>query len=295
MFGGSRDGFASLLGDSWSWDGTTWAEEHPAHTPTARKRAMATAWEGHALLFGGAASSGGTPSHRMNDTWVWSGSDWTASTPIHSPSPREGGAIAELGGEVVLFSGTVDGAQVADTWIWDGSDWSLRPTTVAPVWRSGAAFATLGDRVVLFGGHGDAGAVQMSDDLADTWTFDGSVWKELHPPHSPSARDESAVATVGNLVVLFGGAGPNGPFGDTWIWDGTDWSARAPAHSPGARIGAAAGVLDGKVYLVGGFNPDHPVTGNVWMWDGKDWTEMEESGPPPRSLANVMSPLSPSN
>jgi hypothetical protein len=33
LFGG-WDG--TLLGDTWTWDGTTWTEEHPAISPPAR-------------------------------------------------------------------------------------------------------------------------------------------------------------------------------------------------------------------------------------------------------------------
>src|SRR5581483_10745190 len=53
--------------------------------------------------------------------------DWTQRFPTNSPSPRSDAAIAQMGGNVVLFGG-LTGSDVTDvsdeTWIWDGSNWT---------------------------------------------------------------------------------------------------------------------------------------------------------------------------
>jgi hypothetical protein len=71
------------------------------------------------------------------------------------------------------------------------------------------------------------GAQETCVALGDTWTWDGAGWIQ-HDVPGPSARYGSAIATLNDTVVLFGGAGPsNGvTYGDTWTWDGAIWSER---------------------------------------------------------------------
>ncbi len=66
LFGGFVNGHQ--LGDTWTWDGTTWTQQHPAvHPPARRYAAMAyDAATGAAVLFGG----GGRPG-LLGDTWTW--------------------------------------------------------------------------------------------------------------------------------------------------------------------------------------------------------------------------------
>jgi hypothetical protein len=57
------------------------------------------------------------------------------------------------------------------------------------------------DRVanVLFGAR-DQGPY-----LGDTWTFDGTTWKQACSTCSPAARFQMSTATLSNEVALFGG------------------------------------------------------------------------------------------
>jgi hypothetical protein len=47
----------------------------------------------------------------------------------------------------------------------------------------------MGDQVILFGGY------TGTSNLADTWSWNGSVWTEL-PVTGPSARAAAAVANL---------------------------------------------------------------------------------------------------
>jgi hypothetical protein len=77
LFGGYNATTTCLLGDTWTWDGTTWTEQAPAAHPSPRVfAAMAyDAATGSAVLFGGAVTtptrcdSSGEP--YLAQTWIW--------------------------------------------------------------------------------------------------------------------------------------------------------------------------------------------------------------------------------
>jgi hypothetical protein len=62
-----------IAGDTWTWDGTDWTQESPAHSPAARySPGMAyDAATGQVVLFGGGNGK------YLGDTWTWTDSDWT--------------------------------------------------------------------------------------------------------------------------------------------------------------------------------------------------------------------------
>jgi len=89
--------------------------------------------------------------------------------------------------------------------------------------------ATLGSTVVLFGGYDQGSGTTFND----TWTFNGSTWTQVGPPSSPSARTSPAMGTMGDLVVLFGGADAAGQYlRDTWTFNGSDWTQVTVASHP---------------------------------------------------------------
>jgi hypothetical protein len=55
--------------DTWTWDGTTWTQQHPATHPTARNSAAMAydAATGTAILFGGI----NVRIDVFHDTWTW--------------------------------------------------------------------------------------------------------------------------------------------------------------------------------------------------------------------------------
>jgi hypothetical protein len=236
LFGGDDrithvgDDYTYLLGDTWTWDGTDWTRECPAHSPAPRRYGLMKNTNGTLHLFGGTGllatnridKPGDAISWDYQDVWTWNGKDWEEQFTPRLPTIY--GAPAEaLGSQVLLVDSTPDeGDLSADTWVWDGVVWSKRTPALAPPARGGASVSRLGDKVVLFGGYDWD---RLTDGLRnDTWTWDGTSWAEQHPARSPSPRAGAMMATLGDRVILFGGSGPDTNLGDTWAWDGTNWT-----------------------------------------------------------------------
>ena len=161
----------STLGDTWTWDGTTWTQQHPATAPPARFWASMAydAATGNVVLFGGRDASG----RDIADTWTWDGTTWTQQHPATSPSSREGSSMAydAATGTVVLFGGLKQNGNGAfnGTFTWDGTTWTRQAPVTKPPARWGAAMAydAATGTVVLFGGV-DPGAGFVD---GGTWTW----------------------------------------------------------------------------------------------------------------------------
>ncbi|HEX3343925.1 MAG TPA: hypothetical protein VHS09_05095, partial [Polyangiaceae bacterium] len=129
----------------------------------------------------------------LSDTWVWNGSTWSMPTISNSPSARDGGIVAMVGGKVVLFGGQdLNSAPLGDTWIWDGSDWSPESDlTTSPPARLAASAAVFQGQLVLFGGTTNNG-----NDLYDTWIWTGTQWF-AGPVSGPTPRSFAAMVGPG--------------------------------------------------------------------------------------------------
>ena len=67
---------------TWTWNGQTWSQRHPAHPPPARSGpGVAYGAKSGILYFGGKPGEAGA----LNDSWAWDGTDWTALHPPTSP------------------------------------------------------------------------------------------------------------------------------------------------------------------------------------------------------------------
>lgn len=172
LFGGSV-ACTPPLGDTWTWNGTTWTSLSPMTVPAGRWGAGMVYDAAHAVtvLFGGA---GAGFTGYFNDTWTWKSatSTWTqvcAQAPCMGPPARTdlGMAFDAVPGKTVIFGGSTGSPQFADTWEWDGAAWSTLAGSNAPSARDQMAMAydTKRARVVLFGGN--AGGTT----LADTWEY----------------------------------------------------------------------------------------------------------------------------
>jgi hypothetical protein len=91
LFGGQN---SSIVGDSWTWDGTTWTQESPPTSPSERVFAqMATDPSGRVVLFGGYSDI----TRFSADTW-----NVTPSLAISPDTGPKGVAVTILG---IGFSG----------------------------------------------------------------------------------------------------------------------------------------------------------------------------------------------
>jgi hypothetical protein len=239
---------------------------------------------GVTVLFGGAASPGGT----QNDTWEWDGVSWT-QVATSGPVARSGHAMAydDARQRTLLFGGQDAVGPRSDTWLWDGASWQPQVFAFGPAARSEHAMChdVARQRVVLFGGE------DATQSYGDTWEWDGTTWTQA-PGGGPTARSEHAMAYdgAGQRAVLYGGKDASGaPLGDTWTWDGLVWSPQAPASAPPARFGHAMAYDSWptlrRVVLFGGrtSGSNSSVLGDTWEWDGVSWTQVATSGPAARS------------
>ena len=167
MFGGCCGPGNHVRGDTWTWDGTTWTQQHPATSPPAREFAVMAydAAAGDAVLFGGDDSN--TGGQTLGDTWTWDGTTWTQQHPATSPPARAFAAMAydAATSTAVLFSGVSSGATqiFGDTWTWDGTTWTQQHPATHPRRRWGASMAydAAAGNAVMFGGQGSR----------NTWTW----------------------------------------------------------------------------------------------------------------------------
>jgi hypothetical protein len=105
----------------------------------------------------------------MNDTWEWSGTDWTEIVTATSPLAREGHGLIfdSFRNLVVLFGGQVPGIVYGDTWEYNGTTWTQKAPVDTPTPRvyPTLSFDSSRSRAVLFGGYDDV------TDVDDTWEY----------------------------------------------------------------------------------------------------------------------------
>jgi hypothetical protein len=196
LFGGRDADVGGLsLGDTWTWDGTTWTQHVTAQAPSPRFGSGFTydTARGQCVLFGGVNVS------EFGDTWIWNGAAWTQAQPAVSPSPRwnPGMACDEVRQRVVLVNGMIGGSSIAETWEWDGATWLQRN----PVAHPGGAVAydrRLG-RVVLVTSYG----------AIHGW--DGAEWQPVPVFAPPTAQPNPMSMTwhdsLDRLVLYSTGVG----------------------------------------------------------------------------------------
>ncbi|MGH9153337.1 MAG: RHS repeat-associated core domain-containing protein [Acidimicrobiales bacterium] len=170
----------TFLNDTWTWDGTNWAQATPAASPGFRYGASAAfnPPTGKLVLFGGLVFPCGTSACQgsvSGETWTWDGANWTNANPGAAPSPRHGQEMAydpDLAG-VVLFGGDTNSlAFNQESWLWDGAGWSPATGIAAPAARSAHAmgFHAGSRRMIVFGGF--TGTAFLNN---DTWGYSTAI------------------------------------------------------------------------------------------------------------------------
>jgi hypothetical protein len=284
LFGGENDN--EVLGDTWIWNGASWAQQ-TGPEPSARGGAGMATLDGTIVLFGGFPSAGvitgdsSPPYAVLGDTWTWDGA-WTKQR-VTGPSPRGYVAMATLNGVVVL-SGGIDqnGNDLDDTWTWDGTTWTQEHVTGPHVGSAG--MAPIGASIVLFGGVCcGLGTPDAFFYQSDTWVWDGAQWTKQKVT-GPSARALAPMAALSGTVVLFGGSTSSGITGDTWTWDSARWTQEG-VRGPEARQASGMATMNGTVVLFGGSEVTPDGLDDTWTWDGASWTKQNVTGPSARISA----------
>ena len=266
LFGGSSSVLGQVppvLGDTWIWDGSGWAERRTSPSPPGRAYAVA-AWDaahGVVVLFGGQGLDDSGAPVDYDATWTWNGSAWKRQSPKAAPPGLRFASMAwdPEGRTVILVTGA--GAQAAQTWSWDGSSWKqLHPHTTPPV----GALVTAPDA---------GGLVMVSaagaDGQASTWSWGGGDWHRLAVAGTPPLSGIAiAYEPQAHRVVLFSGDCPTGhcPNAGTWVFDGHSWTQVRPALSPPARVGAAMSADGARGLLLFGGTTLATLLADTWEW-----------------------------
>lgn len=155
--------------ETWSWNGSTWAQLSPATTPAIRYLPfMAYDYDRNKVVMYGGRYSG---SLERYDTYTWDGTDWTLkTTTIASTDSGNGRSMTytTLCSEAVRFGGEITNNGNL-TWLWNDTDWSGELPSPTPVHNLASdtqllVYDEARTQVVLFGGYVVAGTV-----LGETW------------------------------------------------------------------------------------------------------------------------------
>jgi hypothetical protein len=200
--GAPRDGGVGPIAyaETWEWNGASWAQRTPAHSPPARYGQAMASVGSTVVLFGGALASGAL----TNDTWTWDGTDWTPHVLAVSPSPRVAASLVTYGSVAILYRGLSDAAHdqdlLIDMWTWDGAKWGLVSKTTPQLQTCfyGVAVGAIGDRLVTAAGNQLFGTT--CDD--STYAWNGASWTTL----SSSLSGPQITTTAANAIYAYSSA-----------------------------------------------------------------------------------------
>jgi hypothetical protein len=222
LYGGAN-GSGGYLNDTWTWNGTTWANVTPSTGNPPGREQSSMAYDpstSQVVLFGGHTYSNTTYTDSyFDDTWTWNGTTDTWANLTPSTGNPSGRGLASMAydpdtSQLVLFGG-VNGFEnvLDDTWTWDGTAWTQLSPAASPSGRFSAAMAydPSTSQLVLFGGG------NIVPYLSDTWAWDGTTWTQVTTGAGPAARYGASMAydPASSQLVLFGGNGGT-VLNDTW-------------------------------------------------------------------------------
>ena len=181
LFGGGSTPGAGFNNDTWTWNGTTWTQLHPATSPSGRDSHdfVYDAATTKAIMFGGFRGTGYSP----GDTWSWSGTNWTQLSPPTSPGVDVvawQGAYDAASGQLMMFGGDAGGKKpfLNSTWTWTGTTWNqLHPATSPPGRAYGSmTYDTATKQVVLFAGRANSPTTSFP---TTAWAWNGTTWTQI--------------------------------------------------------------------------------------------------------------------
>ena len=209
-------------------------------------------------------------------------------------------------GTIVMFGGADKSGVLDDTWTWDGSGWQPQHPLASPPAREFAwmGFDPATSRVVLFGGVTCASPgvddpigceyQNTQTTLADTWTWDGSSWSQLHTAQSPPVFSfegdfggMAGDATHHNLILVTYSPPDPARLVQSWTLRNRDWQRLQSRHSPPAIAfsGPSYDAVTGRL-IVQQLGDGRDST---WSWNGSDWQDLGRSVNSPHSYGQLVS------
>ena len=273
LFGGSHGDI--ILGDLWSWDGSTWKKITAAGPPDINKGVFVyDANRKTSVLFGGADSE----DKNVSDTWEWNGRKWE-QLKVKGPEARVHalGTYDSKNKVVLIFGGFGLSGVLDDTWAFDGKEWKqMNADGPANCLPHGMVYDEVREAIIMI-------TVMLNPDpstgkpINEMWEWTGAAWKKLSNT-APSINGLQAFASFGkNDILLFDGSDVAGNKGTTWKYSSNKWE-KVSNSGPGIRMGHLM-VYDKKrkrIVLFGGGKANGKERYNdTWEWDGKEWKEIK--------------------
>ena len=262
LYGGRVGLVGADLGDTWSFDGSTWTllSDHNAPGP---RRGHAASWDAERrriVLFGG--EYGELDPQFAGSTWTHDGKEWSERFDgDDGPSPRAHAAMADLPAakRVVLFGGRTQDGPSDETWHWDGANWSLVDTGGAPSPRFDhtLAYEDASGMVVL---HGGCGTLLCGEPLTDTWAWNGESWTQLDTGEPPGPRAGGMAYDRSEPALLRFGEG------EGWRWGEGAWSPAGPAPQAIAAFAIAYHPGSEGIVLFGGLDAKLQASDDTWVF-----------------------------
>jgi hypothetical protein len=276
--------------DTWTWNGTHWAHQHPATNPRLWSPSIAyDQVRQEVVLFGTTVPSGGPVDGVAGQTWVWDGVNWRQEHPQTSPNARHYPQLVYDSTlmEVIMFGGGGFKSEVfADTWAWNGTDWHRLSGSIPGLSNGGvfgaAAYDPVIDRVVLYEGLSAAGAINPG-----MWWFDGSTWTQQSTAGAGLPTDSFGMVYDSAIqrLVLYGGSDTRNLAtgielalkSDIWVWDTHSWQRLPMPSGPLPRRNTAIDYdSDAQVILIFGggeiVGENEFALGDTWTWNEARWT-----------------------
>jgi hypothetical protein len=220
----------------------TWMELNPSPSPPHLVGAALAddLKDGYVVLFGGDGYSNGP----HNQTWIFSGGNWTELHPSNSP-PAQGPTFMTYDNathEVILLASTSAGVITSSptwtTWGYSGGSWTPIPTAHDPSGYQGSmAYDPLIKSVLFYSsvleGNGST--------VGETWIYNGSDWSHWKSAGAP-LTDPVGLAydpTIPGLVMV-GQVNPSSYANNvsTWILKNRTWTPLSVLSEPSAITNA---------------------------------------------------------
>ena len=298
LFGGEPvDGEDLAFGDTWAWNGASWAQLAVAGPSPRAEHAMATDPVREVVVVVGGIThgfdAGMTP---RDDGWEWNGKTWTQMPALPAGVARYRGAMAwdPVRGALVLAGSLgLDGESPRlDTWEYAAGQWRQIVGATLPAPRAAFAMVATGEGGVFAVGGVDDQHVPYDTTLV----YNGATWVDLGTTSSlPTARSGLAGILLPRSfpTIVFGGtsmrAGRSPRRASSLPRTGISPTVSSITHRRGSlprprttRASARRGCTAARI------RPGAPL-GDMWTTSDGTWARIVDNGntPPARTNAAV--------
>ncbi len=264
LFGG--DSLASVLRDTWEWDGTTWTENQATGPAATRPAAIAYDAGRRRMMLTVRGPAG-------PETWDYDGATWqlrsTAPTALRHLAYDAVRQRVVSGGSPGIAFETAEWDDATATWVprtssqrpesqvsalvqdaqsrqvvavterglmaWNGTDWTIAKAEWSPIGQVAPIAASTDDGIYMLGRR--VLNAPTPNEVTALWAWDGLQWQPTANGILPAQRTVPSLTydSARRRLVSFGGLNAFRWFGETWEWAAsTGWRQMNPGTSPEA-------------------------------------------------------------